>query len=90
MLSGAFHLYDLDDDGYITREEMLNIVEAIFAMVVCILQTLDNISQLSLVISLQYIAGRPHRVDYILCVVLMTSQFCTKIKLACSICMILF
>lgn len=33
-MSGAFHLYDLDDDGFITRKEMLDIVGAIFAMVV--------------------------------------------------------
>ena len=33
-LPGAFNLYDLDHDGFITRQEMLNIVEAIYAMVV--------------------------------------------------------
>lgn len=32
--SGAFRLYDVDNDGYITREEMYNIVEAIYQMVV--------------------------------------------------------
>lgn len=34
--SGAFRLYDVDNDGYITREEMYNIVDAIYQMVVCI------------------------------------------------------
>ena len=33
---GAFRLYDVDNDGYITREEMYNIVDAIYQMVVSI------------------------------------------------------
>lgn len=33
-LVGAFRLYDVDNDGYITRQEMYNIVDAIYQMVV--------------------------------------------------------
>lgn len=32
--SGAFRLYDVDNDGFITRDEMYNIVDAIYQMVV--------------------------------------------------------
>ncbi|XP_023232642.1 frequenin-1-like [Centruroides sculpturatus] len=31
-ISGAFKLYDVDNDGYITREEMYSIVDAIYEM----------------------------------------------------------
>ncbi|GBP97073.1 Frequenin-1 [Eumeta japonica] len=33
MFAGAFRLYDVDNDGYITRDEMYNIVDAIYQMV---------------------------------------------------------
>merc|ERR550532_1975473 len=32
-LTGAFRLYDVDNDGYITRQEMYDIVDAIYQMV---------------------------------------------------------
>lgn len=35
--TGAFRLYDVDNDGYITREEMYNIVDAIYQMVVSLI-----------------------------------------------------
>lgn len=34
LFSGAFRLYDVDNDGFITREEMYNIVDAMYEMVV--------------------------------------------------------
>lgn len=37
IITGAFRLYDVDNDGFITRDEMYNIVDAIYQMVVSIL-----------------------------------------------------
>lgn len=34
LFPGAFRLYDVDNDGFITRDEMYNIVDAIYEMVV--------------------------------------------------------
>ena len=34
LIAGAFRLYDVDNDGYITRKEMYDIVDAIYQMVV--------------------------------------------------------
>lgn len=44
---GAFRLYDVDNDGYITRDEMYNIVDAIYQMVVCILLHLTELAYLN-------------------------------------------
>jgi Ca2+-binding EF-hand superfamily protein len=41
IYSGAFRLYDVDNDGYITRSEMYNIVDAIYQMVVSRFITID-------------------------------------------------
>lgn len=40
FITGAFRLYDVDNDGFITRDEMYNIVDAIYQMVVCITHVL--------------------------------------------------
>ena len=37
--AGAFRLYDVDNDGYITRKEMYDIVDAIYQMVLSSLTT---------------------------------------------------
>lgn len=45
FIAGAFRLYDVDNDGYITRDEMYNIVDAIYQMVVSVptdFKPLDN------------------------------------------------
>ena len=33
VFPGAFNLYDLDNDGHITRDEMVSIVDSIYCMV---------------------------------------------------------
>ncbi|CAH1392009.1 unnamed protein product [Nezara viridula] len=35
LVEWAFRLYDVDNDGFITRDEMYNIVDAIYQMVCC-------------------------------------------------------
>ena len=52
--AGAFRLYDVDNDGYITREEMFDIVDAIYQMVVSLILTL---------LLLDYITGSNARKD---------------------------
>ena len=42
LLAGAFRLYDVDNDGYITRQEMYDIVDAIYQMVVGYYSPLSN------------------------------------------------
>ena len=42
-VSGAFRLYDVDNDGYITRQEMYDIVDAIYQMVVSNLTIADGL-----------------------------------------------
>jgi Ca2+-binding EF-hand superfamily protein len=33
FIPGAFSLYDVDNDGFITRTEMIDIIDAIYSMV---------------------------------------------------------
>ena len=42
LILGAFRLYDLDNDGFITREEMLSIVRSIYKMVGSKVKLPDN------------------------------------------------
>ena len=42
FIAGAFRLYDVDNDGYITRKEMYDIVDAIYQMVVSVVTLLGH------------------------------------------------
>ena len=56
--SGAFNLYDLDNDGFVTKEEMINIVEAIYEMVgadVQVIRVLNFYVNLSTLFASSYI-----------------------------------
>ena len=35
FLTGSFRLYDINHDGYISRDEMISVVDSIYRMVVC-------------------------------------------------------
>ncbi len=35
FLAGSFRLYDINHDGYISRDEMISVVDSIYKMVVC-------------------------------------------------------
>ncbi len=42
FVAGAFRLYDVDNDGFITQQEMYAIVDAIYQMVVSYIKNIKK------------------------------------------------